>query len=57
MEYTGASLFFQQLVQYVIEHKFISSIIWIIFMGLVLRKISKKDNEIYLKKSFFKKNK
>jgi hypothetical protein len=58
MEHQGANLFVQQLVQLVIENKFIAAIIWIIIMALILRKIAKKDNDIYLKGSIFqKKNK
>jgi hypothetical protein len=58
MEHQGANLFVQQLVQLVIENKFIAAIIWIIIMVLILRKIAKKDNDIYLKGSIFqKKNK
>jgi len=57
MEYTGVSLFFQQSVQYITDHKIIASILWFIFMGFVLKKLAKKDNDIYLKESFFKKNK
>jgi hypothetical protein len=58
MEYQGANLIVQQLVQLVIENKFVAAIIWIIIMGLILRKIAKKDNDIYLKGSIFqKKNK
>jgi hypothetical protein len=58
MEHQGANLIAQQLVQLVLENKFIAAIIWIIIMALILRKIAKKDNEIYLKGSIFqKKNK
>jgi hypothetical protein len=57
MEYQGANLIVQQLVQLVIENKFVAAIIWIIIMGLILRKIAKKDNDIYLKGSIFQKKK
>jgi hypothetical protein len=55
MEHQGANLIVQQLVQLVIENKLIAAIIWIIIMGLILRKIAKKDNDIYLKGSIFQK--
>ena len=55
MEHQGANLFAQQLVQLVIENKFIAAVVWIIIMALILRKIAKKDNDLYLKKIIFKK--
>ena len=55
MEHQGANLFAQQLVQLVIENKFIAAVVWIIIMALILRKIAKKDNDLYLKESIFKK--
>ncbi len=57
MEYTGANLFVKNLVEVIKEHKLIASIVWIIFMGFVLRKLAKKDNDYYLKKSFLKSSK
>jgi|TARA_B110000305_G_scaffold234466_1_gene292556 TRAP-type mannitol/chloroaromatic compound transport system permease large subunit len=57
MEYTGVNLFVQQLVQMFIENKVLAAVTWIIFMGFVLRKLAKKDNDLYSKSSFFKKNK
>ncbi len=59
MEYTGVNLFVQQLVQMFIDNKIFAAVIWIIIMGFILRKIAKKDNELYSKSSFFnsKKNK
>ena len=53
MEHQGANLFAQQLVQLVIENKFIAAVVWIIIMALILRKIAKKDNDLYLKESIF----
>ena len=55
MEYTGANLFVQNIVEVVKEHKLLASIVWIIIMGFILRRLAKKDNDYYLKESFFKK--
>jgi len=57
MEYTGANLLIKNLVELIKEHKLIASIVWILFMGFALRKLAKKDNEYYLKKSFLKSSK
>lgn len=57
MEYSGANLFIQNIVGLVKEHKLLASIAWIIIMGLILRRLAKKDNDYYLKESFFKKPK
>ena len=57
MEYTGANLFVKNIVEIIKEHKIIASIIWLVFMGFALRKLSKKDNDYYLKKSFLKSTK
>ena len=55
MEYTGVNLFVQQLVLMFIDNKVLAAVTWIIFMAFVLRKLAKKDNELYSKGSFFKK--
>jgi hypothetical protein len=57
MEYSGANLFIQNIVGVVKEHKLLASIAWIIIMGLILRRLAKKDNDYYLKESFLKKQK
>ena len=57
MEYTGANLFVQNIVEVVKEHKLLASIVWIIIMGFILRRLAKKDNDYYLNESFFKKSK
>jgi len=57
MEYTGANLFVQNIVEVFKEHKLLASIVWIIIMGIILRRLAKKDNDYYLKESFFKKSK
>ena len=57
MEYSGANLFVQNIVGVVKEHKLLASIAWIIIMGFILRRLAKKDNDYYLKESFFKKSK
>jgi len=57
MEYTGANLFVQNIVEIIKEHKLLASIAWIIIMGFILRRLAKKDNDYYLKESFFKKSK
>ena len=54
MEYTGANLFVKNLVEIIKEHKLIASVVWLVFMGFALRKLAKKDNDYYLKKSFLK---
>ena len=57
MEYSGANLLIQNIVGVVKEHKLLASIVWIIIMGFILRRLAKKDNDYYLKESFFKKPK
>tara|TARA_B100000900_G_C20095287_1_gene519730 strand:+ start:328 stop:504 length:177 start_codon:yes stop_codon:yes gene_type:complete len=57
MEYTGANLLVKNFVEVIKEHKLIASIVWLLFMGFALRKLSKKDNDYYLKKSFLKSSK
>ncbi len=52
MEYTGANLFVKNIVEIIKEHKIIASIVWLVFMGFALRKLSKKDNDYYLRKAF-----
>tara|TARA_B100000768_G_C11105019_1_gene300761 strand:+ start:530 stop:712 length:183 start_codon:yes stop_codon:yes gene_type:complete len=57
MEYTGVNLFVQQLVQTFIDNKVLAAVTWIIFMGVILRILAKKDNDLYSKDSFFKQKK
>ena len=57
MEYTGVNLFVQQLVQTFIDNKVLAAVTWIVIMGVILRILAKKDNDLYLKDSFFKKKK
>jgi hypothetical protein len=57
MEYSGSNLFVQNIVGVVQEHKLLAALAWIIIMGLILRRLAKKDNDYYLKESFFKKPK
>ena len=40
--------------QFAFENKIVVAIIWIVIMFFLLRKLSKRDNEFYLK-DFFKK--
>ena len=42
--------------QFAFENKIVVAIIWIVIMFFLLRKLSKRDNEFYLK-DFFKKKK
>ena len=42
--------------QFALENKIIVAIIWIVIMFFLLRKLSKRDNEFYLKDFFKKKN-
>ena len=42
--------------QFGFENKIIIAIIWIVIMFFLLRKLSKRDNEFYLKDFFKKKN-
>ena len=52
MEYTGANLFVKNIVEIIKEHKIIASIVWLVFMGFALRKLSKKIMIIILRKVF-----
>ena len=50
MEYSGANLIFKNIIDLIAQNKFYSSIVWIFIMAFLLWKLSKKDNDIYLKK-------
>jgi len=50
MEYSGANLIFKNIIDFIAQNKFYSSIVWIFIMAFLLWKLSKKDNDIYLKK-------
>ena len=54
MNYQIINNLFDNIYQFIFEYRIIAAIIWIVFMGFLLRKLAKKDNEFYLK-DFFKK--
>ena len=43
MDYNTSNLFFQNIVQSIVENKLIAAVVWIVFMIFILRKIAKKD--------------
>ncbi len=54
MNYLILESFFDKLIFFFMEYKIIFAIFWLIILGLVLKRLSKKDNELFLK-DFFKK--
>ena len=50
MEYSGANLIFKNIIDFIAQNTFYSSIVWIFIMAFLLWKLSKKDNDTYLKK-------
>tara|TARA_Y100001970_G_C13826972_1_gene647781 strand:- start:383 stop:550 length:168 start_codon:yes stop_codon:yes gene_type:complete len=54
MNYKIIENFLNIIFQFIIENKIIAAIIWFAFIFFLLWKLSKKDNEFYLK-DFFKK--
>tara|TARA_B100000029_G_C16737602_1_gene653184 strand:+ start:105 stop:287 length:183 start_codon:yes stop_codon:yes gene_type:complete len=57
MNYKIIENFLSNIYQFSFENKIIVIILWIFVMFFLLRKLSKKDNEFYLKDYFKKKNK
>ena len=57
MNYKIIENFLNIIFQFIIENKIIAAIIWFAFIFFLLWKLSKKDNEFYLKDYFKKKNK
>ena len=56
MNYKVLENFLSSFYQLVFEHRIIAIILWFVLMFFLLRKLSKKDNEFYLK-DFFKQRK
>ena len=54
MNYLIVQSFFGSILSLVLEHRVLLAVIWFIFMGLFLWKLSQKDNDFVLK-DFFKK--
>ena len=54
MNYKIVEEFLRNIYLFAFENKVIVILIWVVIMFFVLRKLSKKDNEWYLK-DFFKK--
>lgn len=54
MNYKVIENLLSSIYQFGNENRILVGIIWIIIMGLLLRKLAKKDNDYYLK-DFFKK--
>ena len=54
MNYLILESFFDKLIFFFMEYKIIFAIFWLIILGFVLKRLSKKDNELFLK-DFFKK--
>jgi len=57
MNYKIVENIFSTIFQFASEHRMLVAIMWLIIMFILLRKLAKKDNDFYLKKDFFKKNK
>jgi len=56
MNYKVVENFLSTIYQFAFDNKIIVLILWIAVMFFLLRKLSKRDNEFYLK-DFFKKKK
>ena len=56
MNYKVVENILRNLYQFAFDNMIIVAIIWIIIVFFLLRKLSKRDNEFYLK-DFFKKKK
>ena len=54
MNYLILESFFDKLIFFFMEYKIIFAIFWLIILAFVLKKLKKKDNELFLK-DFFKK--
>ena len=54
MNYLILESFFDKLIFFFMEYKIIFAIIWLVILGFFLKKLAKKDNELFLK-DFFKK--
>jgi len=57
MNYKIVENILSSIYQFAYDNKIITLILWIIIVIILLRKLSKKDNEFYLKDFFKKKNK
>ncbi len=57
MNYKIIENILSNIYQFAHDYKIITLIFWIVIMFFLLRKLSKKDNEFYLKDFFKKKNK
>ena len=57
MNYKIVENILSNIYQFAYDNKIITLILWIVIMFFLLRKLSKKDNEFYLKDFFKKKNK
>tara|TARA_Y100001970_G_scaffold263760_1_gene349582 strand:+ start:389 stop:562 length:174 start_codon:yes stop_codon:yes gene_type:complete len=56
MNYKIIENILSNIYQFAHDNKIITLIFWIVIMFFLLRKLSKKDNEFYLKDFFKKKN-
>ena len=56
MNYKVVENILSNLYQFAFDNMIVVAILWIVIMFLLLRKLSKRDNEFYLK-DFFKKKK
>ena len=55
MNYLILETFFDKLIIFFIEYKIIFAIIWLFLLAFILKKLAKKDNELFLKDYFKKK--
>ena len=54
MNYLILESFFDALIFFFMEHKIIFAIFWLLILGFFLKRLARKDNDLFLK-DFFKK--
>tara|TARA_B100000579_G_scaffold60008_1_gene43394 strand:- start:241 stop:408 length:168 start_codon:yes stop_codon:yes gene_type:complete len=55
MNYLILESFFDKLIFFFIEYKILFAILWLLLLGFILKKLAKKDNDLFLKDYFKKK--
>ena len=55
MNYLILESLFDKLIFFFMEYKIIFAIFWLVILGVILKKLAKKDNELFLKDYFKKK--
>ena len=52
MDYNTTNLFFENIIQTVLENKILAALIWIAFLFFILRRVAKSDYDLILKKKW-----